>query len=221
MIKTIFFDLDGVLTTDKSGSFTVSKYFAEKLGVNVQEVFEYKKQFDEDTDTGKMSDFDVWEKTCKRFGVGDTFNEKYLQEAFESTPIDEKMVQYAKQLKSKYNVGIITDNSIARVDAISSKNNWSSIFDITIISEDVKSTKKGTKIFEIAVARVNAKPTECIFIDNKQANVDSAQNAGLIGVYFDDQKRDYKELFKQVDEIVVTGQQNSLHFGQQFSLVLG
>ena len=81
MIKTIFFDLDGVLTTEKTGSFTTSKYFAEKLGVNLQEVFEYKKKFDGDTDSGKISDFDVWKKTCENFGVGNKFNADYLQEA--------------------------------------------------------------------------------------------------------------------------------------------
>lgn len=200
MIKRIFFDVDGVLTTDKTGSVATSKYFAKKLGLNFQEVFEYKKKFDGDTDSGKISDFDVWKRTCEKFNV--EFNPDSLHEAFLSTPIDEKMVQYAMQLKNKYSVGIITDNSINRMNAIAQKNNWPNIFDIIVISQDVKCTKKGTKIFEIATQRANVKPKECIFIDNSQRNVDSAQKAGVVGVYFDDEKRDYESLFKMIDDIV-------------------
>ena len=201
MIKTIFFDLDGVLTTEKTGSITTSKYFAKKLGVNFQEVFEYKKKFDGDTDIGKISDFDIWKKTCEKFGC--RFSLEHLHEAFLSTPIDEKMVQYAIKLKSKYIVGIITDNSIGRIDAIVEKNNWSNIFDVIIISEEVRSTKKETKIFEIATQRANVNSEECIFIDNSQKNIDSAQKAGFVGVYFDDEIRDYENLFKMIDEIIM------------------
>lgn len=192
MIKRIFFDLDGVLTTYKTGSFTTSKYFAEKLGVDFQDVFEYKKQFDKDTDSGKISEFDVWKKTCERFGI--EFNKEYLYEAFSSTPIDERMIQYAIQLKDKYEVGIITDNSIERANIISEKNSWSDIFDIIVISEDVKCTKEGVEIFNIATQRANVNPEECIFIDNKQENIDVAAKAGLMGVYFDDAIRDYEKL---------------------------
>ena len=76
------------------------------------------------------------------------------------------------------------------------------IFDLIIISEDVKCTKKTTEIFEITAQRANAKAGECIFIDNKQKNVDSAIKAGFEGVYFDDEIRDYESLFKSIDEII-------------------
>ena len=64
--------------------------------------------------------------------------------------------------------------------------NWYNIFDVIVVSEEVKSTKKGTKIFEIATQRAKVNPKECIFIDNSQKNIDSAQKTGIAGVYFDD-----------------------------------
>ena len=197
MIKGIFFDLDGVLTTDKTGSVTTSKYFEKKLGINFEQVVKYKKSFDEDIDSGKMSVLDVWEKTCEKFGV--EFSPTDLYEAFLSTPIDNKMVEYALRLKDKFIVGIITDNSVERARSIIEKNSWSGIFDVIIISEEIKETKKGTKIFEIAAQKANINPKDCIFIDNKQSNVDSAQKAGFIGVHFDDQIRNYRELVETIE----------------------
>lgn len=200
MIKKIFFDFDGVLTTDKTGSYTNSKYFSQKIGIDAQELLSKVKQFDEKIDAGKISIKDVWKSICKEAEV--EFNPIWLQEAIINTPIDERMLEYARYLKNKYSVGIITDNSTERMNIIMEQNKGFNIFDTIIISEDVKCTKKGTKIFEVAIQRANVNAKECIFIDNKQQNVDSAKKAGFIGVYFDDEKRDYDNLFKIIDEII-------------------
>lgn len=202
MIKKIFFDFDGVLTTDKTGSHTNCKYFSLKIEVDAQELLSKVKQFDEEIDAGKISEKDVWESICKEAEV--EFSPNWLQEAFINTPIDEVMLEYARQLKNKFSVGIITDNSTERMNIIIEQNQGFNIFDTIIISEDVKCTKKGTEIFKVTTQRANVNAKECIFIDNKQKNVDSAKNAGFIGVYFDDEKRDYDNLFKIIDEIIKT-----------------
>lgn len=202
MIKKIFFDFDGVLTTDKTGSETHSKYFSQKIGVNAQELLSKVKQYDGEIDAGKISIKDVWESICKEAKI--EFNPNWLKEAFISTPIDERMLEYARQLKDKYSVGIITDNSTERMNVIMEQNKGFNIFDTIIISEDVKCTKEGTEIFEITTQRANVNAEECIFIDNKQKNVDIAKKVGFIGVYFDDKKRDYDNLFKIIDKIIKT-----------------
>jgi len=38
MIRAIFFDLDGVLTTDKTGTITTSKFFEKKLSIPYDEI---------------------------------------------------------------------------------------------------------------------------------------------------------------------------------------
>ena len=202
MIKKIFFDFDGVLTTDKTGAETHSKYFSQKIGVNAQELLSKVKQYDGEIDAGKISIKDVWESICKEAKI--EFNPNWLKEAFISTPIDERMLEYARQLKNKYSVGIITDNSTERMNVIMEQNKGFNIFDTIIISEDVKCTKEGTEIFEITTQRANVNAEECIFIDNKQKNVDTAKKVGFIGVYFDDKKRDYDNLFKIIDKIIKT-----------------
>lgn len=200
MIKKIFFDFDGVLTTDKTGSHTNCKYFSQKIGLNRKELLSKVKQFDEEIDAGKISEKEVWESICKEREV--EFNPNWLKEAFLSTPIDERMLEYAKQLKNKYSLGMITDNASERMNMIIEQNKQFNIFDTIIVSEEVKCTKKGTKIFEIATQKAQVNAKECIFIDNKQKNVECAKNAGFIGVFFDDEKRDYDNLFKLMDEIL-------------------
>ena len=90
------------------------------------------------------------------------------------------------------------------MNVIMEQNKGFNIFDTIIISEDVKCTKEGTEIFKITTQRANVNAEECIFIDNKQENVDTAKKVGFIGLYFDDEKRDYDNLFKIIDKIIKT-----------------
>lgn len=198
-MKVIFFDLDGVLTTDKSGSLSCAKYIAQKINIDFHKLYECKKKFDHATDNGEAREEDVWSTACESFGK--ILNPQWLFEAYLSTPMDEKMIDYAKWLKGKFKVGIITDNSVERVQAIIQKHNWTNIFDPIVVSGAVKCTKRDTKIFEIAAQIAKVNPNDCIFIDNSQRNIDSATKAGFAGIFFEDEKRDLTELFNMVNKI--------------------
>ena len=63
MIKAIFFDLDGVLTTDSKGSLTMSKNLCEAVaGLSVQEVLDCYRQDIELLNMGQRSLEEVWQR---------------------------------------------------------------------------------------------------------------------------------------------------------------
>ncbi|MCL2740217.1 MAG: HAD family phosphatase [Oscillospiraceae bacterium] len=199
MIKAIFFDLDGVLTLDKTGTITESKYFANKTGIDFQKLFEHKCKFDQREDSDKLKTADIWKFICEKCAV--EFNPDWIKEAFKSAPIDDKMVAIAKKLKRKYKIGIITDNKAERVKVIVEQNNLKNLFESIVVSSEVGSTKRQPKIFEVAMQSLGVKPEECIFIDNSQRNVDIARQVGMLGIYFDDEVRDYSEIDKLVNNV--------------------
>ncbi|MFA7188173.1 MAG: HAD family hydrolase [Alphaproteobacteria bacterium] len=203
-IKAIFFDFDGVLTTDKSGSVSTAKYFSKKLGVSPEElVASYKEHFadaDHKIDIGEAQNNIIWQSMCESFDV--EYNPDWINEAFDTSPIDNKMVEFAKKLKEKFIVGIITDNGKDRADYIFPKHKFNEIFNPIIISAYVKTIKAGTEIFEIAANRAGVNPDECIFIDNTPKNLVSAERLGIAGIHFDDAVRDYEKLFNDVEKII-------------------
>ena len=121
MIKAILFDFDGVLTTLFSGSYATALYISEKLGLNVDEVFNKRKLYIEDVNSGKLDGKDVLRKVLSEFGA--TLNEDMLHEAYLSTPLDDKMFAYARELKKEYMVGILTDDDAERFDMLAAKYN--------------------------------------------------------------------------------------------------
>ena len=196
MTKYIFFDMDGVITTDTTGSYTTAKFFADKFEIDFDELFQYTKPFDSDIDAGKLTVNEVWAKVAEKYDK--EFKDEYIREAFLSTPIDAKMLEIVDKLKENYKVGIITDNSIERANAIFDKNNFREIFDTIIISGEVKSTKKSVEIFKIAADKAGVECNECVFIDNNPNNAKVADEAGFKGIWFDDQARDYDKLWNEI-----------------------
>ena len=196
MIKYIFFDMDGVLTTDTTGSYTTAKFFADKFEIDFDELFQYTKPFDSDIDAGKLTVNEVWANVAEKYNK--EFKDEYIREAFLSTPIDSKMLEIVDKLKENYKVGIITDNSIERANAIFDKNNFREIFDTIIISGEVKSTKKSVEIFNIAAEKAGVECNECVFIDNNTNNAKVADEASFRGIWFDDQARDYDKLWNEI-----------------------
>ena len=196
MTKYIFFDMDGVLTTDTTGSYTTAKFFADKFEVDFDELLQYTKPFDSDIDAGKLTVNEVWANVAEKYNK--EFKDEYIREAFLSTPIDSKMLEIVDKLKENYKVGIITDNSIERANAIFDKNGFREIFDTIIISGEVKSTKKSVEIFKIAAEKAGVECNECVFIDNNPNNAKVADEAGFKGIWFDDQARDYDKLWNEI-----------------------
>ena len=188
--------MDGVLTTDTTGSYTTAKFFADKFEIDFDELFQYTKPFDSDIDAGKLTVNEVWAKVAEKYNK--EFKDEYIREAFLSTPIDSRMLEIVDKLKENYKVGIITDNSIERANAIFDKNNFREIFDTIIISGEVKSTKKSVEIFKIAAEKAGVECNKCMFIDNNTNNAKVADEAGFKGIWFDDQARDYDKLWNEI-----------------------
>ncbi|MBK1784790.1 HAD family phosphatase [Prauserella sp. ASG 168] len=56
---------------------------------------------------------------------------------------------------------------------------WTRHFSELLFSGDVGMAKPDAKIFELLLARLGAEPGDCLFFDDRQANVDGARAAGL------------------------------------------
>jgi putative hydrolase of the HAD superfamily len=59
------------------------------------------------------------------------------------------------------------------------KQRWAAYFRERVFSGDVGVTKPDPRIFRTLVDRVGAQPQDCLFLDDRQGNVDGARSAGL------------------------------------------
>ncbi|MDN7442742.1 HAD hydrolase-like protein [Burkholderia cepacia] len=194
MIKAIFFDYDGVLTTDKTGSLTTNRYLSTVSGVEYESVRKAFAKYNPDLLVGKVTHTDIWDAACKAMHCKVDFS--LLEEAFQSTPANAAMFALARSLKPAYSLGIITDNKRDRIDSLKKSQGLDALFNPIIVSAEFGSGKDSTAVFEHALRCVGIGPEESIFIDNNRENLIAPSALGMGTIFHDDEKNDVGKLIE-------------------------
>ncbi|MGH7621048.1 MAG: HAD family hydrolase [Gemmatimonadaceae bacterium] len=82
------------------------------------------------------------------------------------------------------------------------------LFDVVICSAEVGLAKPEPRIYAIAAEQIGLPPAECVFIDDLEANVQAARDAGMRGVWFRIDRDD--KLEEQLRALGVSGQSDML-----------
>ncbi|PIZ95032.1 MAG: haloacid dehalogenase [Candidatus Magasanikbacteria bacterium CG_4_10_14_0_2_um_filter_37_12] len=189
MIKVIFFDFDGVLTTDSAGRVTIFNNFVEQTGLAKEKISECYLKFNDELKSGSIDHKDMWQDFCDC--LGNDINIDVLQYVNRHVPLNIKMVELAHQLHDReFVTGIITSNSRDRMADIVDEFGFNNIFDYIITSAVVGEMKDGAKIFEKALEKTNMQAEECVFVDNSEKNLVVPKEMGFQTYFFDHEKND-------------------------------
>lgn len=193
-IKGLFFDFDGVITTDKQGSPTIISYISKETNIPYERVENAYYKHNQDLLYGRITHEDMWEQFCRE--VGKSVDYQILEKAFMNISLDEKMLDYIKKKRKDYLIGMITDNKADRINTIVDNTVLKELLDVVIIFANVHSRKIEKKIFEEALKESGLKAEECVFIDNTAANLTVPSEMGFTTIFFDDEKRDFSSLYR-------------------------
>jgi len=191
-IKGIFFDFDGVITMEKNGTPTMVSYISKETNIPYSIVDAAYRKYNRDLLYGNITHQEMWRQFCE--DVGRDIPYEVLEKSFMHVTLDPRMIQYIKEKKGAYLIGMITDNKTDRIRAIVDHSELKGLFDVIIISADVHSRKSEKAIFEAALKQSGLKAEACVFIDNTLANLEQPAHMGFTTVYFDDEKREYDKL---------------------------
>ncbi len=197
MIKAIFFDFDGVLTTDGKGSGITCKNIQKEIpDVPYEKILQCYRVHHQDVLIGKTNHSETWNEFCEC--IGTPVDISVLYAAFKDTPKNVPMFDLAKALRKQYKVGIITDNGKERLDILTEDMKLNDAFDSIIVSAKVGGTKHEANIFQKALDSVDCKADECVFIDNDQKNLIIPAELGFHTFWHDHEKNDLDPLIEQL-----------------------
>ena len=97
MIKAVFFDFDGVLTRDKTGSLTTLRYLSQATGIPIQNLSGAFMPYNNDLNLGRTTHKEIWPGLCSALDV--QIEIPLLRDAFASTPINSEMLELAHKLR--------------------------------------------------------------------------------------------------------------------------
>lgn len=200
MIEAILFDFDGVLAVDKTGSQSVLRYLSAQTKIAEDALGKEYYKYNKALLYGKITHRDMWEDFQRALGKEIPF--ETLRDAFRNTILDRDMIEYARELKQNYLLGLITDNKADRMEEILTWYQLKDLFDAVAVSAQCGFGKQEMPIFEMTLDALQVKPEACVFIDNTEKNLVIPKQMGLRTILFDDENRDMEQFKKELQEIL-------------------
>ena len=199
MIKAIVFDYGGVLAFP--GDFDILKNTYSKLfGIPVDTFYPIFRKNWNLWKTDKLNEVQFWEENSKEFGFDYDFEQ--VKEILRNiNTLNEEIVPLIKGLRTNYKVYILSNQTREWLGDEIKRFNFNELFDDIFASYDAKSAKPGKEIYLKFLEKFNLKADECVFIDDKKENVDTARELGFKGIIFtslEQLKLDLKKLDVEV-----------------------
>jgi putative hydrolase of the HAD superfamily len=179
-MKTIFFDWGGVVANDPGDDFLTK--ILQDIGANpeqIQEIFQlYMKRFMK----GEISEAEYWDELSTNYGfvIQDSISDEFKK--WSGLVANEDILALVDEAKDKGWQTAILSNVIEPTYNVLKSAGFYDRFDMIIASCKEGFAKPDIKIYELALERAGATPGESIFIDDKQNNLDPANEMGFATV---------------------------------------
>jgi len=103
---------------------------------------------------------------------------------FDYFEFNDEILNVYRQLKTKYSVNIFTTGTIQNTPEV--RQVIDPIFEHIYTAKDFGLDKKQPEAYLFIAKKLNKKPSEILFIDDQQANIDAAKKAGLNTILYTD-----------------------------------
>ena len=186
MIKNIIFDMGNVLILFYPEK-TFSKYLDKKDVDLVLDVF-YKSGIYRDCDRGVRTYADVIEEVAPKLPphVLAVIKKLYLENGYGLTemPPFPEMYDLIQELKANGYITYLLSNAGYDFYEYSPHKPAIALLDGKIISCEHKVLKPEKEIYEILFSTFSLDPSECVFIDDVEENIEGGKKCGMDGIVF-------------------------------------
>jgi len=179
MIKTIVFDLGGILFSE--GKSVAIKNLTEKHNYNKNVVLDLLTSPESlKLRRGLLSDSEFWSWGQSILPEGYDAN-LIKEEWYNGYLLDEEVFNLIKRIKEdgKYKLVIFSGNIESRVEFLDHKYDFRKYFDIEVYSFDYHLNKPNKRFVEAMLNAVNNEPGEIVYIDDAKECVIPAQEMGI------------------------------------------
>ena len=177
MIKSLLFDMDGILVDTEPIMARVVALALADQGLHVTEL-EY---YDNWTKKGKgIADFIKEKNISFDFDrYRSTRNKIYLESLKKNIPIFDGAKETIAELSKTYKLGLVSSSSRVFVHFILKSTDLEKYFFTIITAEDVEKEKPAPDCFLLAAERLAVEPEECVVIEDAEKGILAAKNAGM------------------------------------------
>jgi len=172
-VKAIIFDMYGVILKDPHGALMP---FIQSVLPHVTDadVYPLWKQANDNV----IAACDFWEQVG--FREAEATQKAYL----ETVQIDEDFFRVASALRRKYRLAVLSNDVAEWSRFVREKYCLNPLFDAVVVSGEAGVSKPDPQIFRLVLDLLGLPAEECLFVDDRRANLRAAQALGMDVVLF-------------------------------------
>lgn len=193
-IKGIIWDFSGVLLKPRVPD--PHAFIAGELGVDPREFHKYLDgEGNRMLDLGEESEVEfyqriIYEQNLKEQDAMRIFNH-YFFDLFE---LNQELIDYIRQSRARFKMGLCSNFSSLLRSLMTNKWKLIDLFDVSVISSEVKLLKPDAPIYLLTLEKMALKPGEVIFVDDSDKNITGAKAIGIRGILFKENSATLREI---------------------------
>jgi putative hydrolase of the HAD superfamily len=160
-----------------------------------------------DASLGKMPSSGFWALMGFEETEAADVERVYLESSF---TLDAGFIPCARALKERYRLALLSNDVSEWSRYLREYHGVEPLIDAVFISGDLGVRKPDPRIYQIAMDRLGASPSECVFIDDYPERVEAARKLGINAILFNREGHDYSgsqvESFEQLTRLLLTNE---------------
>ncbi len=198
MIRTIIFDLSEVYLKGLKG---LEDKLEPLLNVPAEEIHErfHNKELTL-LFSGKISEIKYWESLIEQnnWNIKVTALERLIRENFTEIKGTRRIIEELKENGLK--LGLLSVHAKEWVEFCEQKYDYHKLFNEIVYSFEIGELKPAREPFEIILKKLRVNSQECIFIDDSQQNLFTAESMGMKTIQFKDSIQLHRDLYCYLQE---------------------
>lgn len=182
VMKSIVLDIYGVIVKQTGDDFVP---YVQQTFPNLKPEEIYALWFK--ADVGELTSLEVWE------GLGFKGNIEEIEKAYLDTiQINDGFLDFVSEVSKNYKLAIISNDSSRWSNYLREKFDLNKYFDVISISGDLKMQKPDKRIFQLTIEQLGCRAEECLYVDDRETNLEAASKVGMNVVLFNSRKVEYE-----------------------------
>ena len=125
---------------------------------------------------------------------------KIIAEVDSTVRVRPEMIEYIEELKKKYKTALLSNYNSKLENLVKNVFKIYHLFDVFVNSYNLKIGKPNPEIYFHTLEKLNVKPEEAVFTDDKERNTKAAEALGIKSIIFENFDQFKKDLNKILNQ---------------------
>lgn len=196
-MKAVILDMYGVIVKQTGDDFVpyVQRTFPDLKSEEI-----YTPWFK--ADVGELTSLEVWESVGFKGDI-----EKIEKDYLDTIEINAGFLDFVSSVSKHYKMAIISNDSSRWSKYLREKFDINKYFDVISISGDLKIQKPDERIFQLTIEELGCKAEDCLYVDDRDGNLEAASKVGMNAVLFNSRNVQYEgksvNNFKELTDMII------------------